>query len=145
MDGPGSAHGSGAPGAGDAPRPHLLLVEDNPLNLKLARDVLEYGGYNVTVAGSGEEAVVLAAGLLPDLILMDIQLPGIDGYTALERIRGQCATARIPVVALTAFAMAADRERVISSGFDGYLEKPISVRELPAQVRRHLPQGQTRG
>jgi two-component system cell cycle response regulator DivK len=122
-------------------RPLVLLVEDNPRNLKLARDVLEYAGFSVAVAGSGEDGVELAASVLPDLILMDIQLPGIDGYAALDRIRRNHATARIPVVALTAFAMARDRERVISSGFDGYLEKPISVRDFPIQVRRHLPGG----
>jgi two-component system, cell cycle response regulator DivK len=122
-------------------RPLVLLVEDNPRNLKLARDVLEYAGFGVAVAGSGEDGVELAASVLPDLILMDIQLPGIDGYAALEQIRRNHATARIPVVALTAFAMARDRERVISSGFDGYLEKPISVRDFASQVRRHLPDG----
>jgi two-component system cell cycle response regulator DivK len=122
-------------------RPLVLLVEDNPRNLKLARDVLEYAGFGVAVAGSGEDGVELAASVLPDLILMDIQLPGIDGYAALEQIRRNHATARIPVVALTAFAMARDRERVISSGFDGYLEKPISVRDFATQVRRHLPDG----
>jgi two-component system cell cycle response regulator DivK len=76
---------------------------------------------------------------LPDVILMDLQLPGIDGYAALELIRGHGPTEHIPVVALTAFAMGHDRERVMTSGFAGYLEKPISVREFPAQVRRHLP------
>jgi two-component system cell cycle response regulator DivK len=125
-------------------RPLVLVVEDNPRNLKLARDVLEYAGFSVAVAGSGEDGVELAASVLPDLILMDIQLPGIDGYAALEQIRHNHATARIPVVALTAFAMARDRERVISSGFDGYLEKPISVRDFPTQVRRHLPAGKDR-
>ena len=118
--------------------PLVLLVEDNPRNLKLARDVLEFAGFTVAVAGSGEDGVALAASALPALILMDIQLPGIDGYAALEQIRGNRATANIPVVALTAFAMARDRDRVLSSGFDGYLEKPINVREFPTEVRRHL-------
>jgi len=122
-------------------RPVVLLVEDNPRNLKLARDVLEFAGFTVAVASSGEDGVALASSVQPDLILMDIQLPGIDGYAALAQIRGNRATARIPVVALTAFAMARDRERVLSSGFDGYLEKPISVRDFPAQVRLHLPDG----
>jgi two-component system cell cycle response regulator DivK len=79
-----------------------------------------------------------ARAILPDVILMDLQLPGIDGYTALALIRGHGPTAHIPVVALTAFAMGRDRERVLTSGFSGYLQKPISVREFPAQVRRHL-------
>ena len=119
-------------------RPLVLLVEDNPRNLKLARDVLEFAGFTVAVAGSGEDGVALATSALPDLILMDIQLTGIDGYAALEQIRGNRATARIPVVALTAFAMARDRDRVLSSGFDGYLERPINVRDFPTEVRRHL-------
>jgi two-component system cell cycle response regulator DivK len=120
-------------------RPTILLVEDNARNLKLARDVLEFAGFTVVAATSGEDGVELASSVLPDLILMDIQLPGIDGYAALQQLRGNRTTARIPVVALTAFAMARDRERVIASGFDGYLEKPISVRDFPSQVRRHLP------
>ena len=121
--------------------PVVLLVEDNPRNLKLARDVLEYGGFVVVIATTGEEGVEQARAMLPDVILMDLQLPGIDGYAALELIRGHGPTAHIPVVALTAFAMAQDRDRVLASGFAGYLEKPISVREFPAQVRRHLPRG----
>ena len=103
--------------------------------------MLEYGGFVVVIATTGEEGVEQARAMLPDVILMDLQLPGIDGYAALELIRGHGATAHIPVVALTAFAMAQDRDRVLASGFAGYLEKPISVREFPAQVRRHLPRG----
>ncbi|MFC7594355.1 response regulator [Terrabacter sp. GCM10028922] len=125
-------------------RPLVLLVEDNPRNLKLARDVLEFAGFTVAIAGTGEDGVALAASALPDLILMDIQLPGIDGYAALEQIRRNSATTHIPVVALTAFAMARDRDRVLSSGFDGYLEKPISVRDFPTEVRRHLDEAQER-
>ena len=119
--------------------PTVLLVEDNPRNLKLARDVLEFGGFVVITATTGEDGVEQARAILPDVILMDLQLPGIDGYAALELIRAHEPTAHIPVVAVTAFAMGRDRERVRASGFSGYLEKPISVREFPAQVRRHLP------
>ncbi|WP_323102001.1 response regulator [Intrasporangium sp. YIM S08009] len=119
--------------------PVVLLVEDNERNLKLARDVLEYAGFTVVVATTGEEGVEQAREAMPDVILMDLQLPGIDGFAALEQIRSHAPTADIPVVALTAFAMRSDRERVLTSGFSGYLEKPISVREFPAQVRRHLP------
>ena len=116
----------------------ILIVEDNERNLKLTRDVLEFAGFTIVAAGTGEEGVRLAASVRPDLILMDLQLPGIDGYAALAQLRDEPVTAEIPVVALTALAMAQDRERVLASGFDGYLEKPISVRDFPDQVRRHL-------
>ena len=119
--------------------PVVLLVEDNERNLKLARDVLEYAGFAVVVATTGEEGVEQARATLPDVILMDLQLPGIDGFAALDLIREHATTAHIPVVALTALAMRQDRERALGSGFSGYLEKPISVREFAAQVRRHLP------
>ena len=116
----------------------ILVVEDNDKNLKLTRDVLEFAGYTVEVATTGEEAVAQALASVPDLILMDLQLPGMDGHEALARLRAHPDTQRVPVVALTASAMPMDRERALSAGFDGFLEKPISVREFPAQVRRHL-------
>ena len=116
----------------------ILVVEDNDKNLKLTRDVLEFAGYTVEVAITGEEAVAQALASVPDLILMDLQLPGMDGHEALARLRADPDTQRVPVVALTASAMPMDRERALSAGFDGFLEKPISVREFPDQVRRHL-------
>lgn len=116
----------------------VLLVEDNEKNLKLARDVLEFAGFTVLVAMTGEEAVSRARDAQPDLVLMDLQLPGMDGHEALSRLRSDEATARIPVVALTAFAMQQDHDRASAEGFDGYLEKPISVRNFPQQVRAHL-------
>ena len=116
----------------------VLLVEDNERNLKLARDVLEYAGFTVLVAMTGEEAVARAQVASPDLILMDLQLPGIDGHAALSLLRDDERTSAIPVVALTAFAMAKDRDRAMAAGFDGYLEKPIDVRRFPHQVREHL-------
>jgi two-component system cell cycle response regulator DivK len=115
----------------------VLLVEDNPRNLKLARDVLEHAGFVVTAVTTGEEALPAARQAEPDVILMDLQLPGIDGHAALEQLRGDPRTAGIPVVAVSAFAMPADRERALDSGFDGYIEKPISVRDFPDQVRGH--------
>ncbi|MEO6143655.1 MAG: response regulator [Dermatophilaceae bacterium] len=118
--------------------PVVLLVEDNEKNLKLAKDVLEFAGFIVHVATTGEDAVIQAKTSTPDLILMDLQLPGIDGHAALSQLRGDPGTSEIPVVALTAFAMTADREKALSAGFDGYLEKPISVRSFPDQVRAHL-------
>jgi two-component system cell cycle response regulator DivK len=119
----------------------VLLVEDNERNLKLARDVLEYAGFAVRVATTGEEALTRARDESPDLILMDLQLPGIDGHTALRRLRANPATRDIPVVALTAFAMQRDRDDALAAGFDGYLEKPISVLKFPDQVRAHLDAG----
>lgn len=115
----------------------VLLVEDNPRNLKLARDVLEHAGFAVTAVTSGEEVLAAARTTLPDVILMDLQLPGIDGHAALSRLRADPLTAGIPVVAVSAFAMQVDRDRALASGFDGYLMKPISVREFPEQVRGH--------
>ena len=118
--------------------PTVLVVEDNALNLKLVRDVLEHAGYTVLVATSGEEGVDVAARDDPDLVLMDLQLPGIDGTEAMLRIRARSEGRRLPVVAVTAFAMHSDREQVSSAGFDGYVEKPISTRALPEVVRRFV-------
>jgi two-component system cell cycle response regulator DivK len=117
----------------------VLVVEDNPKNLKLVRDVLSYAGYEVIEATSGEDGVRLAQELPPDLVLMDLQLPGIDGAEALRRIRS--GRTQVPVVALTAFAMNDDRERAFDAGFDGFLEKPISVRALPQQVSDFIKLG----
>jgi two-component system, cell cycle response regulator DivK len=117
----------------------ILVVEDNERNLKLLRDVLEYAGYDVRVARTAEDGLTLAAKEPPDLVLMDLQLPGIDGMEALRRLRQNPRTADIPVVAVTAQAMKQDRERVLDAGFNGYVEKPISVRTFPDQVRSFLP------
>jgi CheY-like chemotaxis protein len=119
----------------------ILVVEDNPLNLKLVRDVLSASGYDVVEAQSGEDGVRLALEAAPDLVLMDLQLPGIDGYEALRLIRADARSDGVPVVALTAFAMREDRERTAAAGFDGYLSKPISVRDFPAQVGEFLDDG----
>ena len=116
----------------------ILVVEDNERNLKLLRDVLEYAGYDVRVARTAEDGITLAVSEPPDLVLMDLQLPGIDGIEALHRLRESPGTADIPVVAVTAQAMKQDRERALRAGFDGYVEKPISVRAFTDQVRRFL-------
>lgn len=115
----------------------ILVIEDNAKNLKLVRDVLQHAGYEVLEARTGEEGVEVAASSEPDLVLMDLQLPGIDGMEALRRLRASDRRA-VPVVAVTAFAMKADRERAFAAGFDGYVEKPISVRALPRQVQGFL-------
>jgi len=114
----------------------ILIVEDNEKNLKLARDVLQFKGYRTLEARTAVEGVDLATAHLPDLILMDIQLPDMDGVTALRRLRAEPRTAAIPVVALTAFAMKGDRERFLGAGFDGYLVKPINIKDFPEQVRQ---------
>jgi two-component system, cell cycle response regulator DivK len=116
----------------------ILVVEDNPLNLKLVRDVLQFAGYEVIEAHSGEEGVRAAQADPPDLVLMDLQLPGIDGTETLLRLRQGPLADDVPVVAVTASAMAEDRERASLAGFDGYVEKPISVRELPGQIEAFL-------
>ena len=116
----------------------ILVVEDNERNLKLVRDVLQYAGYDVIAASSGEQGVALAREQMPDLVLMDLQLPEMDGTEALRRLRDDPLTLAIPVVAVTAFAMKDDRERALDAGFDSYIEKPISVRALPDQVRGFL-------
>jgi two-component system, cell cycle response regulator DivK len=120
-------------------RPHVLVVEDNVKNLKLAKDVLEFAGFDVSEARSGEEGVELARRLRPDLVLLDLQLPGIDGMEALGQLRADPVTRALPVVAVTAFAMKSDRHRALAAGFDGYVAKPISVRDFPDQVRSFLP------
>lgn len=119
----------------------ILVVEDNALNLKLVRDVLQHAGYEVIAASSGEEGVQLASQCAPALVLMDLQLPGIDGTEALRRLRRDLPGDDVPVVAVTAFAMKEDRERVARAGFDGYVEKPISVRSFPRQVGAFLAEG----
>ncbi len=119
----------------------ILVVEDNPKNMKLVRDLLEFSGYEVIEATTGEDGVRLADEERPHLILMDLQLPDIDGAEALRQIRIGPDGQEVPVVAVTAFAMDEDRDRAFASGFDGYIEKPINVRRFPEQVRDFLDQG----
>ncbi len=114
----------------------ILIVEDNEKSLKLARDVLRFSGFRTLEAANATDGIALAEVQLPAVILMDIQLPDMDGVAALQRIRQGPATA-IPVVALTAFAMNADGERLLDAGFDGYLVKPIDIKRFPDQVRQY--------
>ncbi len=116
----------------------VLVVEDNDRNRKLVRDLLQVTGFRVLEAASAGEGLRLAVAHLPDVVLLDVQLPDHDGETALRRLRADPRLALIPVVALTAYAMPSDRERLLRAGFDGYLAKPISVREFPAQVRAFI-------
>jgi two-component system cell cycle response regulator DivK len=115
----------------------ILIVEDNDKNLKLARDLLQHDGFQTLEAATATAGITLAEQHVPDLILMDIQLPDMDGVTALGRLRKSEATRSIPVVALTAFAMAADRERLLAAGFDGYLAKPVDIHDFTDSVRRY--------
>ena len=116
----------------------ILVVEDNPLNLKLVRDVLGAAGYEVVAATSGEEGLRMARERPPDLVLMDLQLPGIDGTETMRRLRKGPVADEVPVIAVTAFAMAEDQANAARAGFDGYIEKPISVRALVGEVQGFL-------
>jgi CheY-like chemotaxis protein len=112
----------------------ILLVEDNDKNRKLVRDVLQHKGYEVLEAETGEEGVRLAKERRPRLILMDIQLPGIDGIEALRQIRADESTRGIPIIAVTASALDRDRQKIMAAGFDGYQAKPLDVKGFMAAV-----------
>src|SRR5215468_11523755 len=116
----------------------ILIVEDNDKNRKLVRDVLHVKGYRLAEAETGEEGVRLARDLHPDLILMDIQLPGIDGITAFRQIRDNPATATIPAIAVTASAMTQDRKTIMAAGFESYQSKPLNVKAFLEVVRQTL-------
>ena len=119
--------------------PHkILIVEDNENNRSLFRDILTFHGHEVSVASDGQEGVALARQLMPDLILMDIQMPGMDGMSAGCILKGDPLTRGLKVIALTSFAMQGDEQKFLAAGFDGYLSKPISTRELPIQVQKWL-------
>ena len=117
--------------------PQVLVVEDNERNMKLFCDVLQASGFRTLEATTGERAVELALEHRPDLVLMDIQLPGIDGVEALDRLRADDKFASAPVLALTAQAMEGDRERFLAAGFDGYLSKPVDIADFVATVKRY--------
>jgi len=118
----------------------VLIVEDNERNLKLVRDVLQVKGYSTIEAGTAEDGIKLASEKKPDLILMDIQLPGMNGIDALKVLRKDPATAKIPIVAVTASVMQQDRKHITEAGFDGYVGKPINVKEFLEAVRHALEQ-----
>jgi two-component system cell cycle response regulator DivK len=115
----------------------ILIVEDNDKNLKLTRDVLQFHGFRTAEATSGEDGVAVALEALPDLILMDITLPGIDGVEATRRLKADPATAAIQIVALTASVMQSDRARFEDAGFAGIIAKPIDVRLFPDQILQY--------
>jgi CheY-like chemotaxis protein len=118
--------------------PTILVVEDNPMNLELVRDVLLTAGMKVLEARTAHEGLTVASERKPSLILLDIRLPGLDGFGMLQRLKQDNATASIPVVALTAQAMVGDREQALAAGFDDYISKPIDTRTLADRVRALL-------
>ena len=119
----------------------ILIVEDNDKNMKLVRDILRHKGYATLEAVTGREGVHMALEQVPDLILMDIQLPDIDGFQALRLIREQPALKAIPVLAVTASVMPEDQHKIASSGFDGFISKPISIKPFMEAVERFLAFG----
>jgi CheY-like chemotaxis protein len=123
-----------APGTGA----RILLVEDTPYSLQLMKYLLEAHAHTVIAAVTGEEAVELAVATRPDLVVMDLQLPGIDGYQALAAIRAAPELTAVPVVAVTAFAMVGDRDRALCAGFDHYMTKPIDPETFTADINAHL-------
>jgi CheY-like chemotaxis protein len=118
----------------------ILIVEDNDKNRILIRDVLKYYGYEVIEAENGKNGVKLAKQHLPDLILMDIQMPVMDGFTAIALLKDDPLTRPIKVLALTSFAMKGDRERIMQAGFNDYIAKPIDTRQLPELIKKQLGQ-----
>jgi CheY-like chemotaxis protein len=116
----------------------ILVVDDNPTNVKLIKFLLEKRGYRVLVAGNASEALVQLETHDPKLILMDLQLPGIDGLELTRRIKARPHARSIPIVAVTAYAMKGDEERALAAGCQGYVTKPIDTRTLPQIVRAHL-------
>jgi len=121
----------------------ILIVEDNEKNLKLVRDVLQVKGYQTIEAGSAEDGLQLARARAPNLILMDIQLPGMSGIDALKVLRAEPAIAAIPVVAITASVMQQDRQQIMNAGFDGFIEKPVNLKNLLDTVQRTLRPAKT--
>ena len=116
----------------------ILIIEDNEKNMKLVRDVLQFNGYRTAEAVTAEYGLSLAQSQRPALILMDIQLPGMDGLTALRNLRADPMLQRTPVIAITASAMTHDRQQILEAGFEGYLPKPINIKQFTEEVRKVL-------
>ncbi|MEO7337638.1 MAG: response regulator [Caldimonas sp.] len=119
----------------------ILIVEDNEKNMKLVRDILQHQGHATLEAATGVDGVALALERTPDLILMDIQLPDIDGIEALRRIRAEAALDATPVVAVSASVMPDEQQKIVASGFDAFITKPIDLKQFRATVQRFLAQG----
>jgi CheY-like chemotaxis protein len=119
----------------------ILIIEDNPLNLELAQDLLELAGYRVLSAPIAEMGIEIAMSEIPDLILMDIRLPGMNGLEAIRLLKQDNLTKRIPIVALTANAMPGEEEKALQGGSVGYITKPINTRQFASQVADYLSAG----
>jgi two-component system cell cycle response regulator DivK len=122
----------------------ILIVEDNAKNMKLVRDVLQHRGYTTLEAETGKAGLQLALSRKPDLVLMDIQLPDIDGTTVLARIREDSSLDAMPVLAVSASVMPDEQQRIVRSGFDGFIAKPISIKPFLAAVQRALTEGRAK-
>jgi two-component system, cell cycle response regulator DivK len=117
----------------------ILVIEDQEDNRRILRDLLSSVGYELIEAENGEDGVAAAAADRPDLILMDIQLPLLDGYEATRRIKAQSALSAIPIIAVTSYALSGDEDKARAAGCEGYVTKPFSPRELLAKIREYLP------
>lgn len=124
--------------AEDEPQQHILVIEDHAPNATLVVDLLSFYGFRVSWAQDGEKGLEMLKSDRPDLILMDIQMPKMDGYALTRQLKADEETKAIPIVALTACAMVGDAERALAAGCDGYLTKPVNTRELPKTVKRFL-------
>jgi two-component system, cell cycle response regulator DivK len=122
---------------GSSPRGIILIVEDNELNLKLLKDILDFRGYATVVTGVGAAAFDLARKHRPNLILLDIQLPDISGEVVAQRLKADEQTRAIPIIAVTAFAMPGDRTKILDSGCDDYISKPVNIHELLALIEHY--------
>jgi two-component system, cell cycle response regulator DivK len=120
------------------PGESVLIIEDNARNLKLVRDVLQFHGYTTLEAETGEAGIELAREHHPALILLDVQLPGMDGRAVVKILKEDAHTQHIPIIALTAYAMKGDQESLLAEGFDGYISKPIDIKKLPQMVESYL-------
>lgn len=114
----------------------ILIAEDNPVNRELLRELLEMQGYEVFEAGNGQEALIMIEQIRPDLLVLDLGMPVLDGFGAIRKIRADPASANLPVLAATAYAMRGDREKTLEAGFDGYISKPINPTTLKVEIDR---------
>lgn len=127
-----------AEGKTGMPDKNVMVVEDNEKNRKLVRVVLKSKGYNVIEATTGEEALNILKNQKPNIILMDIQLPGIDGLTLIKQIKADATTKEIPIIAVTAYAMKGDEQKILDTGCEAYMSKPINTQELPLTIEKYI-------